>query len=325
MNHHHHHQQQNTQEMLCKRTRMCHVYIGVIIFLFVLMSVGGAVLMRHHYVSNPYPLIDPARNLIAQEHFLSTIEPLRRALKSYVEAEKIEATIYVEYLNTGANIHINPDGRYWPASLTKLPIAIATMSTIEQGTWSLNTKLFLEERDRDPKSSELYTYPAGTPFSIGELLDKLLKVSDNTAYRILLRNLPESEISAMMQAIGLEQLFDANGRIGSKEYSRFFRILYSASFLSRENSQYLLEILNETKFTSFLRVGIPEYIPFPHKFGINLEGHSFNDSGIVYIPNRPYLITVILQGDGSETEEQRAKEIMNHISKISYAYFSQAK
>ena len=128
------HPQENTQEMLCKQaTHMCRVYIGVIISLSILMSVCVAVFVRYHYVNNAYPLIDPARNLIGQEHFFSTIEPLRKALKSYVQSEKIEATIYVEYLNTGANIHINPEGRYWPASLTKLPIAIATMSTIEKG------------------------------------------------------------------------------------------------------------------------------------------------------------------------------------------------
>ncbi|MES3031037.1 MAG: serine hydrolase [Patescibacteria group bacterium] len=275
--------------------------------------------------SDRYPLIDPARNFISQEHFLTTIEPLRKAVKAYVLEEKLQATVYIEYLNTGANIHVNPEFRYWPASLTKLPVSIAAMSAIEKGIWTLNTKLTLTEADRDPIASEIETLPAGTEFTVRELIERSLVRSDNTAYKVLLRNLPETEIADMIQAVGLDQFFNEEGKVGSKEFSRFFRVLYGASYLKKRNSQYLLSLLDQSSFTNFLREPIPKEVPFPHKFGFNESSHAFNDSGIVYIPNRPYLITVIIQGDGSANEEEKAREVMNHISKISYAYFSQAK
>ena len=261
-----------------------------------------------------YPLIDIARRDISQK------------IREFVATETdLQYSIYIEFLNNGANIHVNPEGRFWAASLTKLPIAMAIMSAINHGVWSFEDELTLLDEDKNPLSSTLHTLPAGTKIPIKKLLEELLVRSDNTAYLILLRNLPKSEISMMREALGLDLLFDAEGKINAKEYSRFFRSLYTSSYLSLKDSQYLLDLLNHAEFTYFLRQEVPPTIPFPHKFGTQPEGHVYNDSGIVYVPNRPYLITVTVQGDGREGEERRVQEFMNRISAITYAYFSQAK
>ena len=79
-------------------------------------------------IGNQYPLIDVSRNIIPQEYFLVNLQPLRIELKNIAYAEP-EGTVavYFEYLNTGANIQINEESRFYPASLVKLAAAMAAM------------------------------------------------------------------------------------------------------------------------------------------------------------------------------------------------------
>lgn len=273
-----------------------------------------------------YPLIDVTRHLIPKEDFLPTLQPLRVRLRELVAAEpNLKISIYIEFLNTGANINLLPEERFIPASLSKLPIAIATLGTIERGIWTLDQVFTLEKEDIFSVSSDIYDEPIGTKFTARKLLEDLIVRSDNTAYRILLRNLPGSEISGLAEAIGLDNLFDTNGEVTTKEYSRLMRSLYTANYLSRENSQYLLELLDKAEFKDFLRSPVPEEVSFPHKFGAGLDNHTYNDSGIVYLKNRPYLITVMIESADtvkSEIELAEVKRTMKAISNMSYQFFS---
>jgi beta-lactamase class A len=101
-----------------------------------------------------------------------------------------------------------------------------------------------------------------------------------------------------------------------------FRSLYVSSFLNKENSQKLLQWLFESSMKDFLASGLPSDIPFAHKFGENMAAHVFSDSGIVYLPNRPYLLTVMIQGDGSATEREQATALMKSISEKTYQYIN---
>ncbi len=129
-----------------------------------------------------YPLIDPARNFIAQENFIVNLQPLREELRDLVRWEHPrQVSLYFEFLNSGANISINQDVRVWPASLPKVPMALAVAKKIERGEWELTDKFSIQEDDRDSRYGRLAGVPAGTVFTVEELLKAMLKDSDNTA------------------------------------------------------------------------------------------------------------------------------------------------
>lgn len=269
---------------------------------------------------NPYSLIDPARSFIAQEHFIINIQPLREDLNKIVEEEKpCEVGVYFEFLNTGANISINQNARFWPASLVKIPTAMVVMKKIERGEWKLDNELVLFYEDRDNRFGMLYKKPAGTRLTIEELLKELLINSDDTAHRILIRNLAAENFEEIFGGLGLGELYDQDYEITAKEYSRIFRALYTSSFLKREYSQKILEWLAETPFDEFLASAVPKEVVFSHKIGTHNEKNTYLDSGIVYIPNRPYLLTVMIKVVDGESKE-KAKEIMKQISRKAYEY-----
>lgn len=270
---------------------------------------------------NNYPLIDIARSWIPQTDFIVNMQPLRDKLRQMVEEEGQEkVSIYVEYLNTGANISINQEARYFPASLIKMPAAVAAAKKIQDGQWSWDSELVLLKEDVDPDFGEMYKDPIGTRYSIGKLLENLLTKSDNTAYLILLRNVGKGGLEDFLISTGLEGLFDEDLNVTAREYTRIFRSLYSASYLNREYSQIILDMLSKATNGLYLDKGLPDDAAFAHKFGENAEINTFADSGIVYLPNRPYLVTVMYKGDGSESKKQ-VDDFFENVGREVYEYF----
>jgi len=264
-----------------------------------------------------YPLIDVARNYIPQEHFIVNIQPLREQLQKIVKDNGPDnVSIYFETLNSGANIQINNDTRYYPASLVKLPAAMVVMKKIEKGQWHLDNRLVLLDQDKDSRFGMLYKQPVGTSFSIEELLQALLLQSDDTAHHIIMRNLSEDELNDLKNNTGLNDLFNEKGEISAKEYSRMFRSLYESSYLERASSQQILQWLSQTPFNDMLASGLPKGTIFAHKIGEDDVNKNYLDSGIVYLPNRPYMLTVMIK----QHDQNKANDIMRQISHATYNY-----
>ena len=283
-------------------------------------------------LKNPYPMIDFSRSFISQDNFLTTINPLRERVRDMVkEFGEDKVSIYIEYINTGANISINPYLYIWPASLTKMPLALAVMKKVEKGEWKMTNELVLMKGDANMmsgvKDNPLSEYPIGTRFTIEKLIEELIINSDNTAYYILLRNLHQDDLSEVIRSLGMEALFTKEGKISAKEYSRILRALYSASFLNRENSQKILSLMSEAKFNEFLSSGLEEGVIFSHKYGEDDLLNVYSDSGIVYLENRPYIISVMIQGEKEQyykIEKEKASVFMKELSREVYEYFLKA-
>lgn len=315
------------------------VHFKIIIFLVILNIISLSFFLYKtnpktiREIENPYPLVDFSRSFISQEHYIVNIQPLRESVREIArEFGEENVSVYIEFLNTGANIAINPDVYVWPASLTKVPLAMAVVKKIEKKEWEFHNELVLMPGDANDRSGDgenpLSEYPVGTRFTLQKLLEELLVNSDNTAYYILLRNLHQDDLKEVVQSLGMEALFSQEGKISSKEYSRILRSLYTASFLSRENSEKILELLAESPFDNFLAREIPGDIVFPHKYGVEDQERAYSDSGIVYIPKRPYIISVMVQGDPSgfyRDEQEKAGLFMSEISKEAYQYFLTAQ
>lgn len=306
--------------------------LNTVWFIFLYQSALDAFIQKK---AAEYPFIDFSRHFISQDNYIVNIQPLREELRNMSQefsGLEREVSLYLEFLNTGANISINPDNYIWPASLTKVPLAMAVMKKVEDGDWELHNELVLMPGDADTHSgaieNPLADFPVGTRFTIETLLREVLMNSDNTAYYILLRNLHRDDLNKMTLAIGLDALFQKDGKISAKEYSRILRSLYTASFLSRAHSQMILEWLDEATFNSFLTEGVPESVPFPHKYGEDDRTRVYSDSGIVYLPDRPYIISVMVQANPNApyaSEQEAVSVFMEQVSRAAYGYLSQVQ
>jgi beta-lactamase class A len=104
-----------------------------------------------------------------------------------------------------------------------------------------------------------------------------------------------------------------------KEYTRILRVLYTSNFLRPENSEKILNYMANSTFKDYLSAGIPSDIKFAHKYGENIEYNIFADSGIVYIPKKPYMISVIIKGENSTLEtREKITKLMKEIGERAY-------
>lgn len=122
----------------------------------------------------------------------------------------------------------------------------------------------------------------------------MLLNSDNTAYRILYRNMSFDDLQDVLIKLGLEDLLNEEGKISSKEYTRLIRALYNSTYLDEQYSQFILDILSRTSYDHYLGQGIPDTVMFAHKIGENIDEKVISDSGVVYIKGRPYLISAMI-------------------------------
>lgn len=256
-----------------------------------------------------FPLLDPARAFTKQKDLIVNFQALRNDLNDKYEADP-NVSVYFEYLPTGANIAISKDAEFYPASLLKVPVAMAVAKKIERGEWKWTNELVLMTADKDSRFGTLYKEPLNSTHAIEDLVRRSLSESDNTAHFILTRNLEISEIDDVYSHIGLQEFMETDGSLSAKRYSVIFRTLYSSSFLTEQNSQKLLSYLSRSSFDDYVQTGIPQDVIFAHKIGTDTERKVFLDSGIIYFSGRPYILTVMTK---NETEEE-AKDIMKDVS-----------
>lgn len=273
-----------------------------------------------------FPLLDPMRAILPQEDFVVVFRPLRLELEKLAQdwAEKgVVVSVQIEYLNTGTHLSINQNYRMLPASLTKVPVAMMVMHQVENGTLKLDQEIELTEADRDSKWGEFYKAPSGTKIKLEEVLRKSLVESDNTAHRMLYRLVGVEDAQALSQELNLEDLFDESGKITAREYARLLRSLYTSSYLTASNSQLILSQMTKDQVVKFLIRGLGEGTAYAHKFGESSAIRSYLDAGIVYAPNRPFIIVVMVQdieGRVGLTREVAGDQIFEVIAKKTYDY-----
>lgn len=296
---------------------------------FVVILLASLSLNGYYYFFSTYSgfgqsahnsLLNPARGIIDKKDLIINVQPLRDRLNEIGNDPNI--SIYFEYMNTGANIAVNKDTDFFPASLLKLPVAISAVKKIESGQWKWSNELVLMDTDKDEAFGDLYKQPVGSLFTIEELIKKSLVESDNTAHFILLRNLDPKEYEETQRQLGLDDFISKDGKISAKKYAVILRQLYNAAYLSPDNSERLIEFMTESPFNEFLAAGLgKDKVRFSHKIGIGSKDNVYLDAGIVYLPNRPYILIFMM----NSPDVEKAKMTAQKVSREAYEYVKNYK
>lgn len=276
--------------------------------------------------------LSPALKYIDKNDLIVNFQKLRDSLTTKYEIrDDYLISIYFEYLPTGASIAVNKDEKIWPASLIKIPIAMAIMKKVQDKKWKIDNELVILDQDKDSEFGVLYKEPTGTTYTILKFLEETLINSDNTAHFVLLRNIDGGELEDVYVHLGMDDIIEAlkkspkkdtetDNRITAKRYSIFFRSLYNSTYLSPEYSQLFLSILERAPH-ELLSKGIPDDVPFVHKTGVRVDEAVRADSGIVYVKGRPYIITVMVQQkDNGKLNEGVVNKLFEDISREIYTY-----
>ncbi|MDD2483287.1 MAG: class A beta-lactamase-related serine hydrolase [Candidatus Shapirobacteria bacterium] len=277
------------------------------------------------------PLLECEESNISQDKNLTSLKKeIEFIINQGVTSHKISfGAIYYRDLNNGPWISINANEYFSPASLIKVPVMIAYFKETEKDPNLLqkkitNTKIFDYSQQNITPTQILET---DKEYTIEDLIERMIIYSDNAAYELLLENIDNSKIFQVYKDLDVDiskASQDPNGNIITvKDYASFFRILFNSSYLDQDNSEKALSILSKTQYYKGLIAGVPENITIAHKFGerqfLPSREKQLHDCGIVYLPNKPYLLCIMSRS----TDFDKAASFIKEVSKTVYDYVSQ--
>lgn len=112
-----------------------------------------------------------------------------------------ELGVYVKDLSTGQAGSLRADEPWYLASGIKVPVAITVLRNIEQGRFTLDTKVRLAATDYVDGAGETNWYGPGTGLSVRFLLEQMITVSDNTATDMLIRLVGIEQVNALVHEL----------------------------------------------------------------------------------------------------------------------------
>lgn len=304
----------------------------IIIFLLI-MGAFAAGFMIHKFSSSSsssssaFPLINKAITAGIGKHFIINFRPLKTELEKIQRKYPQKTYMYFSYLNNGAWVGLNERDEFVAASTIKVPLAMSVYKTIEDGRLNLSDSYSLEELDLDSNFGDLYKVGPDKEFTLEKLLQIMLEQSDNTAmngiYNILLRLGIEDPLGSVYNELGWQFLTPpALGeapdyqKINLKTLANIFSALYNSTFLKPEHSHKILEFLANTPFNDKIAAGISEDMVVSHKIGTATLDKTFSDCGIVYAPNRNYILCLGSNGG----DEKQASKFMAEVSAAVYKF-----
>lgn len=259
-----------------------------------------------------YPFIG-RRVFSTHNNIIVNFLPLREKLHKLIEPYKDTFALYFEYIPTGTSIGINEDSEFTAESLLKVPVVMAYFHEKERLGITTDPTVKIQANELNNKYGDLYKKGAGYRINLGDAVELALTKSDNTASLILADHISAADFQFVYE--GLDVPMTLRGKtpiITAVQYASILKALYFASVLNLDDSQKILQLLTKTRFTSMLPFGIPRNIPVAHKIGL-VNNQIYQDCGIVYLPQRNYLLCMVSQSD-----EKTARQRMSSISKSVY-------
>ncbi len=233
----------------------------------------------------------------------------------------INASIYLREYAHNEWMCINENEKFDPGSLFKVPVLIAILKMAETHPGFLNKSLTYNKVVNTGKNVAFVskTIKLGQSYTVKELLTYMIKYSDNNATILLEENLDPKILQKLFSDVGLQvpNIYATQYLFTTKEYSYFMRAIYNAGYLSVEDSEFAGELLSQCDFKDGIVRGLPEGTKLAHKFGEsgNQNEKQLHESAIVYLENKPYLLTIMTRGKDN-------KKLSQFIGEVSQAVYT---
>lgn len=271
-------------------------------------------------------LINPLLTCSESRDLSGELVPFRDRIDKVVheKTERKEArmvSVYFRDLNNGPWFGIDEGEKFSPASLLKVPILMGWLKAAESSPEVLSRSIKYEnmigEYDQLETIRPAVQAEVGKTYTADELLYLMIVYSDNNAAMIL-SNRGWAYSEKVYRAMGLPQpnLQGGDYQMSLVSYASFFRMLFNASYLNAGMSNKALDMLASSDFRRGLVGGVPEKVVVAHKFGerVMAAEKQFHDCGIVYYPNKPYLLCVMTRG----SDMDKLIATVEDISRIAY-------
>ena len=235
----------------------------------------------------------------------------------------------VKDLTSGEEFFINGDEIMPQASSIKITVLANLYLQAQQGKLKLTDEYVVRKEDMVSGSDiMLGLTPGVTRLTLRDLATMMVAVSDNSATNVLIDRVGLDNVNAMLEGLGLHstrlrrKMMDlkaaSEGRENvstPREMMTLLETIYRGKLLNPEMTADFMKMLSTHKESSMLQ-GLPDDAVAANKPG-ELEAVR-NDSGIVLVKNRPYVLCVMTTYLKDEKEGSAA---IRKIAALTYSYF----
>jgi beta-lactamase class A len=254
--------------------------------------------------------------------------------------------IVVLNIETGETVSWNATQRFPMQSVYKMPIAMAVLKRVDEGSLLLDRKIQLRVTDLAPKQvhspiRDKYAR-AGVALTLRELLRASIVDSDSTASDVLLSLVAPNQVTAYLRRLGVNDLVVLNTE---KELSqdrqaqfrnwatpeaavRLLRLLHEGSALSPASRGLLLSWMRETQTGARrIRAALPAGAVVADKTGSSgtFGGvtAATNDIGLITLPNGQHLAIAVFVSD-SKAQQSVREGVIARIARASWDCWTRA-
>ncbi len=266
--------------------------------------------------------VTPEKQRIMRNKLEDTIKDVDRRLDGVVGVAILD-------LANGETILYHADEVFPTASAIKVPLLAELYRQAQQGTLKL-TDLYTVRAADDVEDSQIFNglTPELTKLTLRDLAQMVAAVSDNAATNVLIDRVGMANVNTLLQSLSLtktklqRKMMDINaakeGRENlatPREFMMLMEAIYRGRVVNPPLNDDLLKLL-ATRKHSPIQTALGENVKVADKHG-ELDAVRC-DFGVVYAPNRPFVIAVMTTYLKSEKD---GEEAIGEIAESAYNYF----
>jgi beta-lactamase class A len=254
------------------------------------------------------------------------LQPLKNEISSYIQKNSgsgifNRASVCFIKLNSEARIAVNENELYNPASLFKVIYLIAYLKMAESDAGLLNKKIFFQGRSAGTYIQHIgeFRLTENRNYTVKELLTYMIMYSDNDATELIMHNINREMFYKVFSDLNLPAPPPGGEYfISIADYAKLFRVLYSSTYLRKENSEYAMELLTRCTFREGICSALDTSAVVAHKFGERTFENmaQLHECAVVYNGKQPYLLGIMTEGSNL----QPLKTVLADISGIVFNY-----
>lgn len=231
-----------------------------------------------------------------------------KEVKKYLESRIGTYGFFFEDLKSGFIYGYNENVKITAAGCMKLPISMSLIKSIENGKIDFLEKVKIDGKDKVYGTGIIHEFDE-REYTIFELLVAMLIQSDNTAANKIIDIMGMDNINKDIKDMNLKNTslnrkttderkikVDVENITTALDLSKIWRHLYKSTYLNKENSQMLIDILTRQQIKNKLALYIPDDLKYEISSKTGDKTSVENDTELITLPKGSFSCTLLSMG-----------------------------
>lgn len=228
-----------------------------------------------------------------------------KAIKRYLESRIGKYGFFFEDLSSGFVYGYNENVEMTAAGCMKLFIAVSLIKTVEDGKADFMTKIPITTKDKVYGTGIIHEFNE-RDYTIFELLVAMLIQSDNTAANKIIDIIGMDQINEDIKKMKLSNTklnrktsdervprTDVENVTTAYDLSLVWKHLNNATYLNKDNSTMLIDILTRQQIKNKLALYIPDDLKYEISSKTGDKKGVENDTALIRLPKGNFVFTVL--------------------------------